>query len=100
MRDRAVRLIAALSLCRVLAPSPAMAQPPTEAPPRLESSAQLAFLSTTRHCSSQALGFGADIVWRPMPWVVKAKAAFTQTETEDMLSARSTVAGFRADRFV
>jgi putative salt-induced outer membrane protein len=35
-----------------------------------------------------------------MPWEVKAKAAFAQTETEGVLSTRSLVAGMRADRFL
>jgi putative salt-induced outer membrane protein len=100
--NQTIRFIAAVTIAGVLAPVHAIAQQPAppEPPPRLEASAQLAFLSTTGNSSSQALGLGADVVWRPMPWVVKAKAAFAQTETEDVLSARSTVAGFRADRFV
>ena len=98
---QSIGVVVILTVCRVLAPAPALAQqPPPDAPPRLEGTAQLAFLSTTGNASSQALGLGGEFLWRPMPWILRAKTVFAQTETDDVLSARSSVAGFRADRFV
>jgi putative salt-induced outer membrane protein len=84
-------------------PRAAGAQPaakPAEPPPRLEASAQFTLLATTGNASTQALGAGADFVWRPTPWMVKTKLTFAQSETDDVLNARSTVASFRADRFL
>jgi putative salt-induced outer membrane protein len=95
--------IAVLTLSLGLTASVAIAQQPKpadEPPPRLEGSAQAALLATTGNASAQSLGFGGDIVWRPLPWMLRAKAVFAQTETDDELSARSTVALFRSDRFL
>ena len=76
------------------------AAPADEPPPRLEGSAQFTLLATTGNASTTAIGAGGDLTWRPTPWMVKAKLVFAQSETDDVLSARSTVALFRADRFL
>jgi putative salt-induced outer membrane protein len=78
----------------------AQAQPADEPPPRLEASAQAALLATTGNASSQALGLGGEFVWRPMPWVLRGKAAFAQTKTDGDLSARATLGLFRSDWFI
>jgi putative salt-induced outer membrane protein YdiY len=72
--------------------------PPKEPPPRLEASAQFAFLGTTGNASSNSLGLGGDLVWRPDPWEHTAKAAYLQNEVDDLLSARSMTALYRASR--
>ena len=77
------------------APAPA---PPPEPPPRLEASAQFTFLDTSGNSSSQSLGAGGDVVWRPAPWTYTAKAIFAQAEDDDVLSARSFAGLFRASR--
>ena len=94
--------VVCLTIACVWPASAAFAQqpPPAEPPPRLEGTAQAALLATTGNASAQSLGFGGSLVWRPMPWVLKAKAAFAQAETDDELSARSTVAGIRGDWFM
>jgi putative salt-induced outer membrane protein len=101
-RATTTAVIAFMTFCSALEPSAAMAQEPKpqEPPPRLESSAQAALLATTGNASAQALGFGGEFTWRPMPWKLGAKAAFTQTETDGELSARSTLAAIRGDRFL
>jgi putative salt-induced outer membrane protein len=108
MRNAAVRLryrsttafIATLTFCSASVAFAQAPKPADEPPPRLEGSAQAALLATTGNASAQSLGFGGDIVWRPLPWMLRAKAVFAQTETDDELSARSTVALFRTDRFL
>jgi putative salt-induced outer membrane protein len=101
-RDATIALIVFLTTCGALLPTAALAQPakPPEPPPRFEGNAQAALLATTGNASAQALGFGGQLTWRPMPWVFAAKAVFAQTESDGELSARSTVAGTRADRFL
>jgi putative salt-induced outer membrane protein YdiY len=74
------------------------AAPPPAPPPRLEASAQFAFLDTRGNATSQSLGAGGDLVWRPDPWTYTAKAIFAQTESEGELDARSFAALFRASR--
>ncbi len=97
-RSATIALIAILTFCSAaLAQAP---KPSDEPPPRLEGTAQAALLATTGNASAQALGFGGQFIWRPMPWSLRAKATFAQTETDDVLSARSTVAGARVDRFL
>lgn len=76
----------------------APAPPPAEPPPRLEASAQLTFLDTRGNATSQSLGAGGDVVWRPDPWTLTAKAAFAQSESEDELTARSLTALLRGSR--
>src|SRR5262245_58398485 len=85
----------------VLGASPAFAQAPAappEPPPRLEASAQFTFLDTSGNSSSQSLGAGGDVAWRPDPWIYTAKAIFAQAEDDGVLSARSFAGLFRASR--
>jgi putative salt-induced outer membrane protein len=103
IRSSALRAVAWITVCAALIPATLVAQqptPPEEVPPRLEGDAQATLLATTGNSSSQALGVGGRVVWRPLPWRLEGKAAFAQTETDEVLSARSTVAMFRADRLL
>ena len=92
-----------LAVVLVLAyPSGVLAQPPAppEPPPRLEASSQFAFLDTRGNASSQSLGAGGELIWRPDPWTYTAKAIFAQTESDGELSARSMASLFRAARSI
>ena len=71
---------------------------PPQPPPRLEASAQFTFLDTSGNASSQSLGAGGLLVWRPDPWTYSAKAIFAQAETDNELSARSFAGLFRSSR--
>lgn len=78
---------------------PARAQaPPPEPPPRLEATAQFAFLNTDGNAQTQSLGTGAEVTWRPGAWTHATKAAFAQNETEGELSARSLTGVYRGSR--
>ena len=97
--------IAALALLGVCIPIVALAQTPApapapEPPPRLEVQAQAAALITTGNSVNRTIGTGGELVWRPEPWVVKVKAAYAQSEDDEVLSARSTMAEARGDRFL
>jgi putative salt-induced outer membrane protein YdiY len=76
----------------------APAAPPSEPPPRLDVSARFTFLDTRGNASSQALGAGGEVTWRPDPWTHAAKAAFAQTKSDGELDARSLTALFRSAR--
>lgn len=85
----------------ILASLPAFGQepaPPPEPPPRLEASAQFTFLDTRGNATTQSLGAGGDVIWRPEPWTLTAKAAFAQNETEGELTARSVTGLLRGER--
>jgi putative salt-induced outer membrane protein YdiY len=73
------------------------AQPP---PPRLEASAQFAFLDTRGNATTDSLGAGGEVVWRPAPWTYASKATFAQSSTDHDLTARSIAALFRASRAI
>jgi putative salt-induced outer membrane protein len=97
MRSSLVVLAVLLGASPAFAQAPAPAAPP-EPPPRLEASAQFTFLDTSGNSSSQSLGAGGDVVWRPDPWIYTAKAIFAQAEDDGVLSARSFAGLFRASR--
>ncbi len=71
---------------------------PSDAPPRVEGTAQFAFLSTRGNAETQSLGGGGSLIWRPDPWTYSTRLIFAQTESEDELTARSVAGGFRAAR--
>jgi putative salt-induced outer membrane protein YdiY len=81
-------------------PAPASAQPadPPEPPPRLEGSAQFAFLQTTGNADSRSIGTEGQMTWRPDPWIYAVKAAFAQVKDNGEVSARSITALARASR--
>jgi putative salt-induced outer membrane protein len=89
---------AGLAAAQTPAPGPAPATPPP--PPRLDVSGQFSFLDTQGNASSQSLGAGGEVNWRPDPWIYSAKAAFAQTKSDDELSARSLTTLFRATRLL
>ncbi|HMF97733.1 MAG TPA: DUF481 domain-containing protein [Vicinamibacterales bacterium] len=97
-----IRLRSTVSFCVLLAfAAGAQAQPPgapDEQPPRVEATAQAAFLATTGNSSTETLGFGGELIFRPAPWVFLGKAALAQNSDRDELKARSLTALFRADR--
>lgn len=72
--------------------------PPELPPPRLEASAQFAFLDTRGNASTDSLGAGGEVVWRPTPWTYASKATFAQSSTDHDLTARSIAGLFRASR--
>ena len=93
--------LAAAHLLLLAMTHPALAQtaaPPPEPPPRLEASAQFAFLDTRGNAETQSFGAGGEVVWRPDPWTYSAKAIFAQTKSEGELDARSFAGLFRASR--
>ena len=103
VRNIRASLVSVLALFGLLLPISARAQTPApadEPPPRLEVEAHAAALLTSGNATNRTFGVGGELVWRPEPWVVKAKAAYAQTEAEEVLSARSTLAQIRADRFL
>jgi putative salt-induced outer membrane protein YdiY len=92
----AALLLARAALGQAPAKAPEPAAPPP--PPRVEGSAQLTFLDTRGNASSQSLGAGGEVIWRPDPWTYTAKALFAQSESSDSLTARSVSALARASR--
>jgi putative salt-induced outer membrane protein YdiY len=87
-----------VSVCAHNSTALAQAPAPSEPPPRLEASAQFTFLDTRGNTSTQSLGTGGDLTWRPTPWNYAAKADFAQAESDDVLSARSFATLVRAAR--
>jgi len=71
---------------------------PAEPPARLEASAQFAFLDTRGNASTQSLGAGGEVIYRPDPWTYAGKFTFAQNESDDLLTARSFSGLFRASR--
>lgn len=98
---RAARCALAIGLLTaiVLMPRPAAAQAAAPPPPPLrEGSAEFAFVGTSGNASTQTLGLGGELIYRPAPWVTRFKTAFVRNEAEDTLRAQSFVATLRAER--
>lgn len=98
-----MRRLRAVALCTVLclpavagAQSAAPAPPPP--PPVREGTAEASFVSTSGNTDTQALGLGADVVYRPSPWILKWKAAFVRQKSNGELSAQSLLFAMRAER--
>jgi putative salt-induced outer membrane protein YdiY len=94
------RVVLAALVMLALLPFRAFGQaaPPAPPPPTFQGSAQFSFLNTHGNASSQSLGTGGDLVWRPTPWEYKSKVDFAQNDADGVLNARSLSATFRASR--
>src|SRR5690349_17777069 len=73
------------------------AEPP---PPAHEGSAEVAYLATTGNASAQTLGIGGEVIWRPMPWVVRNKAAFLRNKADGVLTAEAFQYLIRGERLL
>jgi putative salt-induced outer membrane protein YdiY len=80
----------------VAAQAPAKKEPP----PLLEASTQVAFLATAGNASTSTIGGGTDVLWRPDAWTHRFQLNFTQSETDNELSARSLGGRYRVSRVV
>lgn len=101
-KGRAARCALAIGMltAMVLMPRPAAAQAatPPPPPPVREGSAEFAFVGTSGNASTQTLGLGGELIYRPAPWVTRFKTAFVRNEAEDTLRAQAFVATLRAER--
>lgn len=85
-------------------PSLLFAQPPAQPtqppppPPPHEGTAEFAFVGTSGNSSTQSVGLGGDVTFRPAPWTFNAKAAYVRNESEDVLKAESIDFAFKAAR--
>jgi len=74
-------------------------QPPPPPPPR-EGTAEFAFVGTSGNSSTQTIGLGGDVTFRPTPWTFNAKAAYVHNESDDVLKAESFDFAFKASRAI
>lgn len=63
-----------------------------------EGSAQFAFVGTSGNSSTDTIGIGGELIYRPAPWEAKLKIAYIRNEADDEVKAQSFVAVFRAQR--
>src|SRR5690349_13295834 len=80
------------------APAPPTAPTPPPPPPVREGSAQFAFVGTSGNSSTDTIGIGGELIYRPAPWEAKLKIAYIRNEADDEVKAQSFVAVFRAQR--
>lgn len=89
------RIAAAQTPTAPPAPAAAPAPPP---PPEREGSAEFAFVGTTGNSSTQTIGLGGELIYRPSPWEARLKLNYVRNESEDELKAQSFVLTLRAQR--
>jgi putative salt-induced outer membrane protein len=82
------------------AQTPATPPPPpaTPPPPEREGSAEFAFVGTTGNSSTQTIGLGGELIYRPSPWEAKFKVSYVRNESEDQLRAQAFVLTIRGQR--
>jgi len=76
------------------------AQTPAAPPPAREGSAEFAFVGTTGNSSTQTIGLGGELIFRPSPWETRAKVSYVRNESEDELKAQAFVLTVRAQRAI
>lgn len=73
----------------------AAAPPP---PPRREGTAEFAFVGTTGNASTESVGIGGELIYRPSQWVLRNRAAFIRSKAESELTAQSLLYQSRVER--
>ena len=76
----------------------AQAAVPPAPPPAKEGSAEFAFVGTAGNSSTQSVGLGGELIYRPSPWESKLKLNFVRNEAEGELKAQTFVMSLRAQR--
>jgi putative salt-induced outer membrane protein len=82
----------------VFAQSPPSAAPPPPPPPPREGSAEFAYVGTSGNSSTQTIGLGGELIFRPVPWETRLKVAYVRNEADEETSAESFLLVFRAQR--
>jgi len=67
-------------------------------PPEREGSAEFAFVGTTGNSSTQTIGVGGELIYRPSPWESKVKVNYVRSEADDQLRAQALVLALRVQR--
>jgi putative salt-induced outer membrane protein len=98
LRTLAAGLVATMLRCVVPAAAEAQAQAPPPPPPRREGSAEFAFVGTSGNSSTQTIGLGGELIYRPAPWEAKVKASYVRNKADDELTAQAFVLSARALR--
>jgi putative salt-induced outer membrane protein len=78
----------------------AQAPAPPPPPPETEGSAEFAFVGTAGNSSTQTIGLGGELIFRPSPWETKLKASYVRNEANDQLTAQAIVLSFRTQRAI
>jgi putative salt-induced outer membrane protein len=99
------RVVRLLTLAIVIAmPRIAFAQaapsaaPPPPPPPEREGSAEFAYVGTSGNSSTQTIGLGGELIFRPAPWETHLKVTYVRNKSEEELTAESFLFVFRAQR--
>lgn len=69
-------------------------------PPRWSGRAEVSFVSTGGNTSTQSLGLGGALDYRPGPWLTTATVSLVRAETADAVTARSLTLDLRQARDV
>src|SRR5512140_2070290 len=80
------------------APTPCPTPPPPPPPPPFTGRGELSFVSTSGNTSTQSLGVGLELSYKPTGWSFLAKGNTLRAESNGEENARSLDASFRAGR--
>ncbi len=67
-------------------------------PPRWSGRSELSYVATAGNTSTQTLGAGGELAWRPGPWLTRTRVNFVRATTDGTQNARSLNAELRQSR--
>src|SRR6476660_7045659 len=96
-RKTALLVLAVLGVTARPSPAQTPAAPPPP-PPAREGSAEFAYVGTSGNSSTQTIGLGGELIFRPAPWETRVKVAYIRNKADEELTAESFLLVFRAQR--
>jgi len=73
---------------------------PPSPPPEREGSAEFAYVGTSGNSSTQTIGLGGELIFRPAPWETRLKVGYIRNKADEELTAESFLLVFRAQRLL
>jgi len=67
-------------------------------PPRWDGRSEVSYVATGGNTSTQTIGAGGELAWRPEPWLTRARFNFVRATTDGTENARSFSAELRQSR--
>lgn len=91
-------VLSAVASAQATPPAPTPTPPPP--PPLWSGKAEVSYVGTSGNTDTSSLGGGVEVNYKPLPWEFTLKGAVIYAETDDVTTAESFAADFRASRLL